>query len=213
MEGLRHRGGLSSLSSHGQPGLPRCGGCQPVPSVGHQGSWSACQAEAEEAELGGTLQNLSLPGPGWGWKENLSLAWTEGPGTWVRGTHHQARRASGWGTMQEGRARSTVWVRPKGRAPSPAADEPLLSSLPSPPGFPVASAQPGEGKQQLPKTPGPPTGTVLPTPHSLRSCFWSRWFPAAGGGGTRDQLRSRRPSTSVKLQLCVTLGKSLLSEP
>lgn len=97
--------------------------------------------------------------------------------------------------------------------PPTAADEPLLSSLPSPPGFPVASAQPGEGKQQLPKTPGPPTGTVLPTPHSLRSCFWSRWFPAAGGGGTRDQLRSRRPSTSVKLQLCVTLGKSLLSEP
>lgn len=109
---------------------------------------------------------LSLSGLGWDWKENLSLAWTEGPGTWARATHPQAQRASGWGTMQEGRARSTVRVRPEGRAPSPLQMSCCCPLCPPHPGSPL----PRENSNFL-RPRGPPTGTLLPTAHSLEELF------------------------------------------
>lgn len=145
VEGHWHRGGLraqamGSQASLGVVGASRC----PVWDIRSPGE-HARQRRRKQSWVG--LSRIStFLGLGWGWKENLSLAWTEDPGTWVRAAHHQAGRASGWGTMPEGRARSIVRVRPKGRAPSPAADEPLLSSLPSPPGFTVHLCSAWRGK-------------------------------------------------------------------
>lgn len=167
---------------------------------------------------GGSRVGWDFPGPqpsgaGLGLKGEPRPGLDRGPWTWVRATHHQAGRASGWGTVPEGRARAPVRARPKGRAPSPAADEPLLSSLPAPPGFTVTSAQPGEGKQQLPKTPGTSSWHPPSHPSPLRSCSQSLWLPAAEGGRTGPSSAPGGGGHAVKLQLCVALGKSLLSEP
>lgn len=171
---------------------------------------------------GGSRGGWDFPGPqpsgaGLGLKGEPQPGLDRGPGPGSRATHPQAGRASGWGTMPEGRARATVRARPKGRAPSPAADERLLSSLPSPPGFTVASAQPGEGKQQLPKTPGTSSWHPPSHPSSLRSCFQSLLQSCGflqqrvAGPGASSAPGGR--GHAVKLQLCVALGKSLLSEP
>lgn len=217
VEGHWHRGGLSSraMGSQASPGVVGASRC-PVwgirsPGV-HAGqrwrkqSWVGLSRTSAFRGWAGVERRTSA----WPGQRTLDLGQGYLPpgreGLWLG--YYARREGSGYSPGQAQR-----------QGPSPAADEPLLSSLPSPLGFTVASAQPGEGNQQLPKTSGTSSWHRPSHPSSLRSCsslsgfLQSRGFLQQRVAGPGASSAPGGRGRAVKLQLCVALGKSLLSEP
>ena len=121
--------------AEGSWGLPERGRASQVHGVGHQESRNADLAMMEAAELGRRSPEPQRLGLGWGGKEELSLAWTEGPRTWARTACHPAGQREGASVRGGPAGRKDLVYRPcqpRSRGPQPECRWARLSTLPSP---------------------------------------------------------------------------------
>ena len=207
------------LSSHGQPGLPKCGGCSQCTGWGI-GKLECLQGSGGGGRVGAGLSRTSAF-TGW-----AMLKGETQPGL-DRGPQHLGQDYSQpgkKGPLAGALCRKEGLHLQSGLTPKMGPPAQLQMGRCHPlcphPGVHCCLCCAGlvsTWRDKMTSSRGPrdhlPTPSFSP-PHSLRSCLESLWWKSRLlQHRAVEQLWARRQVPCIRWQLCETLGKSLLSDP